>query len=257
VPLTVTHLQSTPFTTNKTVEADNTEEQWGLITRRQARDVGVFETSLDRLTGEDGILRRVGYGVYQLVGAPEPDHLDLRVAWLQLAPAVLAWQRDPADGVVSHRSAADLYGLGHLPADHHDFTVGRRHQSRQRNIRLHIRPLAEKEWIVLRGLPVTRPSRIASDLLYDHEDPAAVAQLIADSIREVHDYPGTFADSLAPHAFRFGLRRGDGLALLAWFLDLVGDRQTNLWMDQARAHMERMTDMEPPRTPKRFDGPQP
>lgn len=31
-------------------------------------------------------------------------------------------------------------------------------------------------------------------------------------IRGVYDYPGTFADSLAPHAFRFGLRRGDASA---------------------------------------------
>ena len=242
---------------NRNRVASIAEEQWGLITRRQAHDLGISPTTLDRLTARDGILRRVGYGVYQLSGAPEPDHLDLRVAWLQLAPAVPAWQRDPRDGIVSHRSAADLYGLGHLPADHHDFTVGRRRQSRHHNIRLHTRPVADDEWIVLRGLPATRPSRIASDLLYEQEDPAAVAQLIADSIREVYDYPGTFGDSLVPHAHRFGLRRGDGLALLAWFLDLVGDPQTHLWMDEARDHVARTPHIERPPTPKRSARPQP
>jgi GH18 family chitinase len=55
----------------------------------------------------------------------------------------------------------------------------------------------------------------------------------------VYDYPGTFADALGPHAARFGLRRGDGLALLRWLLDLVGDPDTPRWMDEARDHTAR------------------
>jgi hypothetical protein len=88
-------------------------------------------------------------------------------------------------------------------------------------------------------MPVTRPSRVAADLLADKEDPEAVAQVIADAIRSIYDYPGTFADALAPHAARFGLRRGDGLALLRWLLDLVGDPETSRWMQEARAHVAR------------------
>jgi len=212
------------------------EDQWGLITRRQALDARVPKTTLDRLTAEGGDLRRVGHGVYQLVGAPEPDHLDLRVAWLQLAPAIAAWERDARAGVVSHRSAAEMYGIGDLPADRHDFTVGRRRQTRQPNIRLHTRPLADHDWIRLRGLPVTLPSRIASDLLYDQEDPEAVANVIADAIRRVFDYPSSFAEALRPHAYRFGLRRGDGLGLLRWFLELVGDPQTAVWLREAQTN---------------------
>jgi hypothetical protein len=34
-------------------------------------------------------------------------------------------------GVVSHRSAAELYGLGHLTADQHEFTVPSRRQTRR------------------------------------------------------------------------------------------------------------------------------
>lgn len=222
------------------------EEQWGLITRRQAHDAGVSPTTLDRLTADNGILRRVGYGVYQLVGTPEPDHLELRVAWLQLTPAVVAWQRGAADGVASHRSAADMYGLGNLAADHHDFTIGGRRQSRRKDVRLHTRRLADSEWIVLGGIPVTRPARIASDLLYEHEDPEAVANLVADALRGVYDYPGTFADALAPHAHRFRLRRGDGVALLRWFLDLVGDPETTFWTSEAEPHYERTVGIERP-----------
>jgi hypothetical protein len=138
---------------------------------------------------------------------------------------------------VSHRSAASVYGLGHLPADRHEFTVPRRKQSRRSDVRIHVRPLEDREWVALRGLPVTRPSRIASDLLWDYEDPEAVAQLVTDAIRSVYDYPGTFADSLAPHAARFGLRKGDGLALLQWFLDMSADPERGRWMDEARGRI--------------------
>ncbi|MGH2797955.1 MAG: hypothetical protein ACRDM0_09860 [Thermoleophilaceae bacterium] len=99
--------------------------------------------------------------------------------------------------------------------------------------------MADGEWISLRGLPVTRPSRIAADLLSDREDPEAVAHIVADAIRGAYDYPGTFADALARHAAKFGLRRQDGVALLRWLLDLVGDPQTSEWMVEARAHADR------------------
>jgi hypothetical protein len=57
-------------------------------------------------------------------------------------------------------------------------------------------------------MPVTRPSRIAADLMDDKDDPEAVAQVVADDLRPVYDYPGAFADALAPYAASFGLRRG-------------------------------------------------
>ena len=218
---------------------DLTQEQWGLVTRRQVEAEGIGPTTLDRLTSPGGVLDRVTTGVYRLVGAPTPDHMELRAAWLQLAPGVMAWERTAKEGVVSHRSAAAMYGLGHLPADRHEFTLPERRQTRRADVRIHVRSLTDGDWVSLRGLPVTRPSRIASDLLFDHEDPEAVARLIADAIRPIYDYPGTFADSLAPHAARFGLRKGDGLGLLRWLLDMTGDAGANRWMDDARAHVDR------------------
>lgn len=214
------------------------EDQWGLITRRQAEGAGVSQATLQRLA-KTGVLDRVAHGVYRLSGAPPPDYLDLRAAWLQLAPEVPAWERTLEQGVISHRSAAALYGLGHLPADRHEFTLPERRQSRRSDVRLHQRAVRPGEWIVLHGMPVTRPSRIAADLLDDKEDPEAVAQVIADALRPVHDYPGKFADALAPHAASFGLRRGDGLALLRWLLDTVHDPEASQWIEEARAHVER------------------
>jgi len=218
---------------------DIAQEQWGLVTRSELERAGVPQTTIERMTAPGSSLERVAHGVYRLAGTPAPDHLELRAAWLQLAPGVPAWERRPDEGVVSHRSAAAICGIGHLPADRHEFTVPRRRQTRRPDVRIHVRHVDDGEWIALQGLPLTRPSRIASDLLWDREDPEAVAQIVVDAIRGAFDYPGTFADSLAPHAARFGLRRADGIALLGWFFELVGDPATNRWMTQAREHIDR------------------
>lgn len=212
--------------------AEIAEDQWGLITRRQAEAAGVPPATITRLIGS-GVLQRVAHGVYRLVGAPQSDHMDLRAAWLQLAPEVPAWERTAAQGVVSHRSAAALYGIGDLPADRHEFTLPGRRQSRRPDVRLHTGRLNDGEWIALRGLPVTRPSRIAADLLAERNDPQAVGQMVTDAIRSVFDYPGTFAQRLAPYSSRLGLPAGDGLATLRWLLELIGDAHSAEWLRHA------------------------
>ncbi len=225
--------------------AGTAEDQWGLITRRQAEMAGIPRSTLDRLIAGGSVLRRVAHGVYHLSGAPLPDHAELRAAWLQLAPEVPAWDRTLHQGVVSHRSAAALYGLGHLPADTHEYTLPVRRQSRRGDVRLHRRPLQAAECISLLGLPVTRPARTIPDLLAEHEDPEAVGDIAADAIRGAHDYPGTIANALAPHAARFGLRHGDGLALLRWLLELVGDPNAPQWIAEAKAYPNRTSHNEP------------
>jgi predicted transcriptional regulator of viral defense system len=214
------------------------EDQWGLITRRQAQWTGVSPATLQLLTAA-GVLDRVAHGVYRLAGSPVPDYLALRAAWLQLAPGVPAWKRTLEQGITSHRSAAVLYGLGKLPPDGHDFTLPARRQSRRSDIRLHQRAIRPAERATIGGLPVTRPSRIVADLLDDQETPEAVALVAADAIRAGHDGPGTVAECLAPYAARFGLGRGDGLALFRWLLDLSGDPDTTRWTAEARAHLSR------------------
>jgi putative AbiEi antitoxin of type IV toxin-antitoxin system len=210
------------------------QDQWGLITRRQAEQASVSRATFTRLLADGSVLERVAPGVYRLIGGALPDHLALRAAWLQLDPAVPVWERRPDNGVVSHRSAAAVYGLGHLPADVHEFTLPRRRQSRRPDVRLHQRKLGDNELVSLRGLPATRPSRIAADLLADNEDPEAIAQVIADAIRSVYDYSGSFVGALAPYALRFGLRRGDGLSLLRWMLELVADPNRERWIEEAQ-----------------------
>jgi len=224
--------------TTVSVLSDLAAEQRGLVTSRQAAEAGIPKSTWERLIADGSVLERVARGVYRFVVVPPAEHLALVAAWLQLVPAVPAWERRPDQGIVSHRSAASLYGLGHLPADTHEFTVTGRKQSRRPDVRIHQRAISAGEWTLLGGLIVTRPARIASDLLADQEDPESVGHVIADAIRGGQEQPRAFAEQIGKHAARFGLRRGDGVQLLRWLLDLVGDSETQQWMTAARASVD-------------------
>lgn len=209
--------------------SDIAEDQWGLVTRRQAGQEGVGHTSLTRLTA-DGRLERVAHGVYRVRGAGEPDHIGLRAAWLQLAPETPAWARldDPDDVVVSHASAASLHRVGDLRADVHEFTLARRRQTRRRDVRLHRGEVPATDRIVLSGLPVTRPARTIADLLAAHVEPGVVGRIAAEVLGGGLDGAADLADHIAPYAARFGLPRGDGRATLEYLLALAGSRDRRL-----------------------------
>jgi hypothetical protein len=211
--------------------ADLLEDQHGLFTRAQAAAAGMAWSTLTRAE-RAGDVQRVARGVYRLRGAPEPSHLDLRAAWLQLAPETPLWERRPDQGVVSHRSAAMLYGLGDLPAERHEFTLPVRYQSRRADVRIHRAEVAPSSvWAF--DLLLTRPDRIAADLLADGESPEAAGLVVADAIREAREYPGSFATTLSPFAARFGLEPGNGLAMLDWVLALAGASDRQAWIREA------------------------
>ena len=92
-------------------------------------------------------------------------------------------------------------------------------------MRVHKGFLEKGAWIVLGGLLVTRPARIASDLLSsdDGADPEAVAEVIADALRGVFEYPPDTASSPPPSlgATR-AAGRGDGISALAGCLTWSG-----------------------------------
>ena len=211
------------------------EAQLGLVTRRQAELAGVAPATFARQAAAGKILRRVAHGVYLVAGAPVPDNLALRAAWLRLAPETPAWKRLPSQGVVSHRSAAALYGLGELPADLHEFTLPERRQADRAEVRIHRGSLALSEWQRRDGLLVTTPARTAADLLADYEDPEAVGRIAGEILRRALDSPDALAAAISPSAARFGLRSRDGVALLRRLLEMAGDPDLGIPVAEAQA----------------------
>jgi predicted transcriptional regulator of viral defense system len=194
---------------------DVAEGQWGLVTLRQARAAGVAWRSIARLV-DGGLLDRVAHGVYRVRAGPEPDHLGLRAAWLQLDPHRPAWQRldDPDVAVVSHTSAAALFGVGDLRADIHEFTLPYRHQTRRLDVRVHRASVPVDQRLIVHGLPTTSAAWMVGDLLADHVDPDAVALITTEVLDRILAHPRDVAEALDRYAQRFGLHQGDGVALL-------------------------------------------
>ena len=217
------------------VIAELAEDQWGLVTAAQASAAGLARSTLGRLATDDGVLERQAQGVYRLRGAAADPLTELRAAWLQLAPTVPVGERTIEMGVVSHRSAAAAYGIGELRAEDHEFTLPARRQSRRSDVRLHRGQLDPAEVIWLRGLPVTRPARIARDLLARREAPGSVGQMMVDALRAVYDYPSNFAAALCPFATRYELPPGDGRAVMEWLLGPLADPDTTTWMAEVDA----------------------
>ncbi len=198
------------------------EDQWGLVTHSQALQAAISRTALARIV-DAGVLERLAHGVYRLRGGEPARLVELRAAWLGLDPRRPAWQRaGVGDGVVSHRSAAQLLALGDLIADIHEFTVTSRRQTRRPDIRIHVRRLTAEEWSVVDGLPVTRPSRLVADLLAAHEDPSAVATIAAEALRRRLEDPQSMASAVAPYASWHGLPRADGRAMLDHLITAAG-----------------------------------
>lgn len=149
--------------------SDLAEGQWGLITRAQARRLGIAWSTLSHLANPEGALERIAHGVYRLRGSADPGHLSLRAAWLQLDPGTPAWERldRPEHALVSHSSAAVLYDVGDLRADTHEFTLPVRRQTRRPDVRLHRGQIPDQDRLILHVLVTTRAGRMIADLLAD------------------------------------------------------------------------------------------
>ena len=204
------------------------EGQWGLVTTRQAHAAGVGWSTLVALH-EQGLLDRVAHGVYRVRPASEPDHLDLRAAWLQLDPARPAWERlgDHDVATVSHASAASLFSVGDLRADTHEFTLPVRRQTGRPDVRLHRGRVPSSHRIVLGGLPVTDAAWMIRDLVAAHIEPAHVGQIAAELVDRSIAYPGDIAEMIGLYARRFGLPKGDGAGLLNQLLSIAGHPTTS------------------------------
>ena len=91
---------------------------------------------------------------------------------------------------------------------------------RRTDLRLRVQPrIARSDWSLSGGLPVCTIEKIVADLLADHEDESAVAQIVRDAIRD-----GLLGrDELAQAATRHGVDYGYGSA--AEFAAVLTGRQ--------------------------------
>ncbi|GAA3461818.1 type IV toxin-antitoxin system AbiEi family antitoxin domain-containing protein [Saccharothrix longispora] len=201
-----------------------TAGQWGMVTTRQALAVGVGDVTLHRLRGA-GLLETVRRGVHATTSSAASDARLEQAAWLALRPDTAGWERpalDPDGGVVSHRSAARLHGLGDLPDSGVEITVPRRRTTRDPGVRLHRAELRQDDVALLDGLPITTPVRTICDLLGRHVDASHIATIIRQSVKAGQVDLADLVERIGPHARRYGVARGNGVELLAQLLAQIG-----------------------------------
>jgi hypothetical protein len=195
--------------------------QWGLLTAGQAECEGVPRYRLARLA-EQGLLERLEHGVYAVSASQADEHRPLRAAWLALDPTRTAEERLGdlvGGGVVSHTSAAGLYGLGDLPHDIPELTLTTRRQTR-RGVRLHRADLTTADVTLVDGLPTTTVERTVADLLRDGTDLDHVATVVGDGVRRGLVDRDRLSAHLQPLAHRHGDH--DGAEVTERLLDLKG-----------------------------------
>jgi hypothetical protein len=134
--------------------ADKAAKHHGVFTRRDAIECGVPDSTL--LDGvATGRYRRLAPGVYAVAGSPE-------TFLAEMATAVLAV---PVLSALSHRTAADLWGLTDRGFRRVDVVTTRWDRVRRPGVQYHESlDLIEDDVVELRGLPVTSAERTVVDL---------------------------------------------------------------------------------------------
>ncbi|WP_320443227.1 type IV toxin-antitoxin system AbiEi family antitoxin domain-containing protein [Rhodococcus opacus] len=206
-------------------------EQGGVVTSRQARAVtSVSVQQLKRMV-DSGVLERLHHGLYRLARMPEDVHLEERVAWLALDPDAVVWERldQPVPtGVLSHRTAAGLHGLGDLDADVVELTAIRRIRLSLPGVIVHRGVLSREDWQLVDGLPVTTPARTIADLAAAGTDAGHLASVVRDALTRGLATVEEVVAVLAPHAFEYGHRALDGQGFLEVLIAQAGVPATML-----------------------------
>jgi Transcriptional regulator, AbiEi antitoxin len=190
--------------------ADIAAGQRGFIARAQVVAAGADDDDLRRAM-RSGWLVRAGHGLYRVAGAGVRANDKLYAAWLRLAPGRDAWERlTEPDAIVAGASAAAVYGIGDVPERVHEFIVLRRTQTRDPDVRLHLRhDIGSVRWRLADDLPVQEPADAAAWIL-DHGagDPAHVGQLMREAIVTGLVEPREAERALAPTARRWNVHVG-------------------------------------------------
>jgi predicted transcriptional regulator of viral defense system len=129
------------------------EDNYGFVTVEDARRAGVRPQRLAEMARR-GTLRREGLGVYRLDPFPAHELDSYRKATL--------WPY-PAEGVLSHGTALDLYGLSDVNPAKIDVTVPKGYRIRHRKVPaayvLHHEDLDDRDVTRHEGLPSVTPAK--------------------------------------------------------------------------------------------------
>jgi hypothetical protein len=201
--------------------ADIAAGQWGMFTTAQASTVGLSRLTVARLC-DGGGAERLRQGVYRLAGSPEDTTDALRAAWLAVDPRRTRLERlgHAPGAIVSHRTAALLWGLGDLDADDWEMTTPTPRRPRATDVRFHVGPLDPDGWTERAGLPVTTVLRTVDDLTRSGIDGSHLAGVVRDALDTLHATPAGLVTVLDAHARTYGLP--DGEALLRSLLGQAG-----------------------------------
>ncbi|WP_063740177.1 type IV toxin-antitoxin system AbiEi family antitoxin domain-containing protein [Amycolatopsis jejuensis] len=224
-----------------------TADQWGMVTAKQAKSVGVDAVTLHRLKGA-GFLDLVRRGVYASTAAGITDAQEEQAVWLTLRPETPSWERQPLEtdgGVVSHATATRLHQVGELVNDRITLTTPRRRSSRDPDVWLRPGDLADEDVTLIDGLPVTTMLRTVCDLLEQHLDGSHVATVIREAVVAGKLRLDELADRITPYARRYRVRPTSGDALLEHLLEQIGLTTAELAIRPARlGHQPLTTRME-------------
>lgn len=127
--------------------------QHGVLTRRQARELGLSDRSISRRISS-GRWRCCFASVYRIEGAPRTWRQDLRAA--------LLWAGRSA--AISHHAAAALLGFPRAPADALELTVSHHLDSIPPLLVHWCLPFDRRELTWVDGITVTSPTRTLVDL---------------------------------------------------------------------------------------------
>lgn len=216
--------------------ADLSSEQWGLFTMAQAKELGFSAQQIARMA-KAGTVERIRHGVYRIGGAPSVPSERLRAAWMMIEPGATAGERlrEGSPAVVTHRSAAWLHGLGDVDADVMEFATSKRRQSRLSDVRYRVASYEPDAWTLEDGLPVTTVLMTIVDLAAGHLDGGHLAGIVRDAVVANRVDSESVSEALRPFAHMYGVRLGDGEALLSRFLEEAGIPQSTRALGQRLA----------------------
>lgn len=157
------------------------EQNDGLVTAAQARELGVKDSVLARLT-QRGKLERVARGVYRIPYFPADQHSQYREAIL--------WARashGPEQVALSHETALGVYGISDVnPAQVH-LTVPKRARLRRqkpKRIVIHRGDLPPSDVTTHEGLPVTTVAKTVMDVMETTGRLGLARQALKDARKE-------------------------------------------------------------------------